>query len=155
MAERTLCGRQWLDMAGGDGGPLSEHGLDAAAPSCRRCLASIDRRLPTVEPDDRIGLLSQLATEAVRQVGSAEINHVPGDQMESLRRAIRRTIRERLGYKSNTYVVESTLHVVCAEAFEAVRESQMNEAAAAWSRALAGVEPTADPDHVISWRTLG
>jgi hypothetical protein len=52
-------------------------------------------------------------------------------------------------------MVESTLHVVCAEAFEAVRASQMNEAAAAWSRALAGVEPTADPDHVISWRTLG
>lgn len=152
---RTLCGREWLDMAGGGGGPLTEHGLDAVAPSCRRCLASLDRWFPAVEPDDRIQLLSQLATEAVNQVGSAMVTHVPGDQMEPLRRAVRTAIRERLGYRSNTVVTESTLHVWCDEAFEVVRESQMNEVAATLERAFAGIEPTADPDHVISWRTVG
>jgi hypothetical protein len=153
---RTLCGREWLDMAGGAGGPLSDYGLDAYAPSCRRCLASLDRLFPSVLPDDRIGLLSRLATDAVRKVGSAVLKDVPGDQMEPLRRAVRRAIRNQLGYKSNTIVIENTLHVVSDEAFEVVRDSQMKEAAMAMERILAGIEPEqSDPGHVISWRVLG
>jgi hypothetical protein len=142
-------------MAGGAGGPLTEHGLDAVVPNCRRCLASLDSLFPEVEPDNRVELVSQLAVDAVSKTGGAHIRHVPGDQMETLRRAVRKAIREYLGFGSNTYVIESSLHVVCAEAYEAVEESQMQKAAAAIERAYAGMEPIEDPEHVISWRTWG
>lgn len=38
-AEKTLCGRPWIRMASGDGGPVEELGDEEAfAPTCRRCL---------------------------------------------------------------------------------------------------------------------
>jgi hypothetical protein len=40
----TLCGRTWIEMAGGDGGSISMWGEEPEfAPTCKRCLALLDR----------------------------------------------------------------------------------------------------------------
>jgi hypothetical protein len=45
-SEKTLCGRDWAVMVGGDGGAIGRYGEVAFAPTCRRCLALIDRHFP-------------------------------------------------------------------------------------------------------------
>jgi hypothetical protein len=40
----TLCGRAWAVMVGGDGDAIGRYGEVAYAPTCRRCLALVDRR---------------------------------------------------------------------------------------------------------------
>lgn len=118
---RTLCGIGWQSMAAGEGGPLRASQESALAPTCRRCLASLDRRFPDPAPDDRIALLAVLIAQAVEEHGSAEVVGVPGDQLKQLRAAARRELRRRLGYDGKTYVNGDFLLVTCDEATEAVR----------------------------------
>lgn len=82
---RTLCGREWMAMAAGDSGPLYRDQPAQYAPTCRRCLAIVDRRFPPPTPDGRIGLVAELAARAVEEHGSAEIIGVPGEQTTPLR----------------------------------------------------------------------
>jgi hypothetical protein len=69
----TLCGREWAIMVGGDGGAIGRYGEVAFAPSCRRCLAIIDRHFPKPPPDSRLILVAQMAAgTVVDQRGFAE-----------------------------------------------------------------------------------
>lgn len=124
---RTLCGIAWQGMAAGEGGPLRASQESALAPTCRRCLASLDRRFPDPTPDDRIGLLAVLIAQAVEEHGSAEVVGVPGDQLKPLRAAARRELRRRLGYDGKTYVHGDFLLVTCDEATEQVRLDMAQE----------------------------
>lgn len=125
---RTLCGIEWRGMAAGDGGPLRAWQESAFAPTCRRCLTSLDRRFPDPTPDDRIALLAALIAQAVEEYGSAEVVGVPGDQLKPLRAAARRELRRRLGYDGKTYVNNDFLLVTCDEATEQARLAMAQEA---------------------------
>lgn len=160
-APQTLCGRKWDAMAAGPAGPLVEWREVALAPSCRRCLTSIDRLLPPPAPDEPIEALCALIVHAVEEYGSAEVTGVPGDQMNTLRAAARARVRQKLGYGSRTYAFGHHVVIDCPEAGEQeqVRQRNAHLAAAAIeavaSGAISGVKVRID-DSVwrLSWRLL-
>lgn len=121
-AESTLCGRPWLLMAGGD----ADEDEAIAAPSCRRCLALMDRFFPAPELDGRFPLVVRLVADAIADHGYAEIVAVPGDQQSALRSRVRAEVRRRTGYGCRTYAHESMVIFVC-EPIHAQREAAMAE----------------------------
>jgi hypothetical protein len=113
-AAATLCGREWLTMAGvslWDGDDLGEE--EASAPSCRRCLALMDRLFPEPELDDRFDLAVQAVTGTVAEHGYAEMWNVPGDQQAALRKQVRSAVKKRTGHPTQTLARGSLLVFVC------------------------------------------
>jgi len=150
---RTLCGIEWHGMAAGEGGPLQASQEPALAPTCRRCLTSLDRRFPAPTPDDRIGLLAVLIAQAVEEHGSAEVVGVPGDQLKALRAATRRELRRRLGYDGKTYVHGDFLLVTCDEATEAVRAVTAQETIQSMPLGIPDGQPRDDSGWRLRWHT--
>lgn len=151
-AEMTLCGRPWILMAGGRQDERSEDG--AQAPTCRRCLALIDRLFPEPKLDDRFLLIVELVTDTVAEHGYAEIRDVPGDHHAALRKRVRSALRQRTGHGCRTYVHESMIIFVCEAIHDrhaAQREAQAREALGSF---LNGEPPgpLARPWH-LSWGT--
>lgn len=151
---RTLCGREWMAMAAGDGGPLYRDQPIQYAPTCQRCLAILDRRFPPANPDDRIGLVVKFAARAVEEHGSAEIVGVPGDQVTPLRTEVRRVFRQRFGHVGQTVLVNDLLLVTCDQATEQVRRTRRQEAALQLDQD-AITEPRDDSGWRIHWHTWG
>lgn len=91
---RTLCGR-----AGGQ--PIS-----TTAPTCKRCLASIDRRLPVaaIDPADIVAVTNWVRQTLDTRL-STEIRDVPAELIPAVRSAIRSMIRG-LGRTGHTSVDE-------------------------------------------------
>jgi hypothetical protein len=153
--ERTLCGRPWIRMASGDGGPISEFGEDEAfAPTCRRCLALMDKQFPEPRRDDRFPLVSQLVTDLVIEHGYAEVRHVPGDQQAALRKHVRLAVRRRTGHTIQTFAHESMVIFVCEPIHKQHEAENMREAAEAMNRFLTG-EPIQVQERAwrLSWDT--
>ncbi len=150
---RTLCGIEWQSMAAGEGGPLRASQEPALAPTCRRCLTSLDRRFPDPTPDDRIGLLAILIAQAVEEHGSAEVLGVPGDQLKPLRAAARRQLRRRLGYDGKTYVHGDFLLVTCDEATEQARLTMAQETVKSMPLGIPDSQPRDDSGWRLRWST--
>lgn len=152
-ADKTLCGRDWFAMVGGEGGTISKYNDEVAfAPTCRRCLALMDRYFPPPALDERLDLVARLAADQVCARGNAAVEDVPGDQQAALRKAIRTLVRQRTGHGSRTYVHSSTVHVVCEAIHEQHKVAKMKAAAEAMGRFLNGEPaPEGRPDWVISW----
>lgn len=89
---KTLCGRT-------GGRPIS-----TTAPTCKRCLASIDRQLPvaTADPAD-IAAVTNWARQTLGTRLCTEIRDVPAELIPAVRAAIRSVLRE-LGRTGHTYV---------------------------------------------------
>jgi hypothetical protein len=86
-AETTMCGRAWAVMIGGDGGSISPYDKEPAfAPTCKRCLALLDRMFPPPPIHPQLPLVARLVSDLVAEHGYAEIYDVPGDQQTELRR---------------------------------------------------------------------
>lgn len=151
--EATLCGREWAVMAGGDGGPVGRFGEVAFAPTCRRCLASIDRHFPKPPADPRLAIVAKIAADTVvEQRGFAEIHGVPGDQQNELRAKVRSLIRERTGYSVRTFVSRAVVYVECQEIYDQRAEEGLREAAEALDAFYKGEPPPPrDRYWVISW----
>ncbi len=81
------------------------------APTCRQCLAVIDKAFPTPTPDSRIGVLADLAATAVHDHGTAEIVGVPGDQINALRSAVRSALLQRSGFSTRTFTQDGLVVV--------------------------------------------
>ena len=124
---RTLCGIAWQAMAAGEAGPLHPWQDIALAPTCRRCLTSLDRQFAAPTPNDRIGLLALLIAQAVEEHGSAEVLDVHGDQLSALRAVIRQQVLVRLGHRGRTWFVADRLLVTCDAATEQVRLAKAHE----------------------------
>lgn len=156
-SDKTICGRVWAVMVGGDGGAVGRHGDVAYAPTCRRCLALIDRHFPKPEPDDRLALVAQLATDVVMdRRGYVEIHHVPGDQQDALRKAIRAAIRRRTDHPVRTYSISGAIYVECQAMYDRYARQNGREAADAVGAVLRGEPPPQrERDWVISWATWG
>ena len=156
-SETTLCGRQWAVMVGGDGGAVGRYGQTAFAPTCRRCLTLIDRHFPQPKPDDRLALVAQLAADIVLdRHGYAEIQGVPGDQQDQLRKAVRIRIRQRTGFTVRTHMINGIVDIECDEAYQKYADQHGRAAAEAMSAALSGEPiPHRERDWVIRWATWG
>jgi hypothetical protein len=150
-APRTLCGIQWHMMAGIESTATGTD--DDRIPTCRRCLAILDRWLPEPVPDERIGLLAVLAAGAVHQYGTAEVVGVPGDQHTALRGAVRDELKQRHGHSANTFVIDDRVVISSNDTTEALHA----EMAKQFHRAFAGDDseavPIDDSDWRFHWRT--
>lgn len=157
-SQKTLCGREWVAMIGGVGGPLSGYEETAFAPSCRRCLALMDRLFPAPPVDERLPLVSWLAADQVAAHGYAEVHNVPGDQQAALRRHVRTLVRKESGHGVQTMVHDSTVFVVCKAIYDQHAEEHSRAAAEAINELLAGdgtPQPTPRQEWHISWDAWG
>ena len=152
----TLCGREWLYMAGvtwWDDEDLDEE--DFSAPTCRRCLALMDKLFPAPELDDRFALALQAIAGTVAEHGYAEMWNVPGDQQAALRKQVRSAVKKRTGHPVQTLARGSLLVFVCEPIHQqhaAVREHAIAEAT---SSVLTGrpAQPLPTPWR-LSWDAL-
>lgn len=157
-AQTTMCGRPWVSMASGDGGLLHEFDQEQVfAPTCKRCLALMDRLFPAPKPDDRLALVTQVVTDLIIEHGYAEIHAVPGDQQAALRTGVRKTVRSLTEHSTRTYVHESMIVFVCDALYEQHSERHEREAREAMNAVLdpimtgAEVKPTRTPEWRTSW----
>ena len=137
-------------MAGSD--PTSAGTVSERAPTCRRCLAIIDRWFPTPVADDRIALLAVMIGQAVHDYGTAEVVGVPGDQTAALRRAARAELRHRFGYTARTYLIDDLVVISSSDTSEQLHR----QAAEQFHRAFGADDNTApidDTDWRFHWRT--
>ena len=111
----ALCGRAWTVMADDFADHTGRVVARPEAPTCRQCLAVIDKAFPTPVPDGRIGVLAGLAASAVHDHGTAEVVGVPGDQMNALRSAVRSALRQRFGFSTRTFAQDGLLVVSSPE----------------------------------------
>ncbi|MEU7928432.1 hypothetical protein [Micromonospora sp. NPDC049801] len=151
--QTTMCGRAWLVMAGGDDGPVGRYRKPAFAPTCRRCLALMDRLFPPPAVDERVPVVAQLVVDLLRQHGYAEVQRVPGDQLSGLRKAIQLMIKQQLGQPCRTFVHDDLLMVVRESLGD--REAEQQAAVEAVEAVLPGREqlPAArpGPEWAVSW----
>jgi hypothetical protein len=157
-AETTMCGRPWVSMASGDGGLLHEFDVEPAlAPTCKRCLALMDKLFPAPRPDDRLALVTQVVMDLLVEHGYAEIQSVPGDQQATLRAAIRKAVLSRTGHGTRTYVHQSMIVFVCDALYEQHADRHEREAREAMNAvldpAMTGTEikPIRSPEWRTSW----
>ena len=154
-APKTLCGIH------GTRWPESRRPVRAPTinrtPTCRRCLAILDRWFPEPVPDDRIGLLAELARAAVHQNGTAEIVGVPGDQHAALRRAVREELKQRFGYSAKTFVVDDRVVISSNDTTEAFRAEMAKQFHQAFSSHddddAAPIDDSAWRFHCLTWST--
>ena len=150
----TLCGREWLTMAGislRDDDPCVE---DAAAPSCRRCLALMDKLFPEPELDDRFDLAVQVIAGTVAEHGYAEMRNVPGDQQAALRRQVRSAVKKRTGHPVQTLARGSLLVFVCEPVHQQPSAERERRIAQSFGSVLTGqpAQPLPTPWR-LSWDT--
>jgi hypothetical protein len=148
-AEITLCGRQWIAMAGYEGRDADESSGEAVAPTCRRCLAIMDKLFPEPVLDDRLALIVQIITDTVAEHGYAEMHDVPGDQHAALRRQVRSAVRQRTGHGLQTLVHESMVVFICEPISQQHAAEHARAAAEAMNSLLTGGPATPMP---TPWR---
>jgi hypothetical protein len=149
--ETTLCGRRWILMASGED---TEHDEAVFAPTCRRCLALMDKHFPQPTLDSRFPVVVQVVTDTIVEYGDAEILSVPGDQQAALRKEVRAAVRKRTGYGVQTYVHESMVIFVCRPIYDQHADVYQRELAEAMNRFFTEerAEPIASPRR-LSWDT--
>jgi hypothetical protein len=155
-ALETLCGRVWAVMIPGESGPWNELSDEVAfSPTCKRCLAVMDKLFPAPLPDERLPLVAQLVAESILDHGHAEVRDVPGDQQQPLRTAVRTLVRQRAGQNCRSYVHESMIFFVSEAIYAEHAEENQRAAAEAIDRALSGKDttPVREPAWRLSWDT--
>ncbi len=134
-AETTLCGRDWIVM---EAGPDGDEDGAASVPSCRRCLALMDKLFPAPVLDERFPLVVQVVTDTVLELGHAELRGVPGDHHAALRAQVRSAVRKRTGYGLRSYVHESMVIFVCDPIYQQHADEDSRAAAEAMDAFLTG-----------------
>lgn len=154
-SNKTLCGRQWIMMIGGEGGSLSHWDPDetAFAPTCRRCMTSMDKLFPAPTPDPRLPLVGRMVADLIIEHGFAEIYHVPGDQLESLRKLIRKLVRAETGHPIETHHFGDVLYLACDPIYKTHALEYQREAVEALSNYLHGDGIPREPKARVSWTT--
>lgn len=149
----TLCGREWLGMAPGEGGAIYWPDDDLVyAPTCKRCLTLMDRHFPAPAPAPHLPLVVELVSDLLAEHGYAEIHGVPGDQQQLLRSQVRAKLRERAGCGSRTFAHESMV----AFWSDAIREERREQIEAEMREALERVSEMIETGevrvHQPEWR---
>lgn len=124
---KSLCGNEWGCMS-----PTEETSSffywdveEVFAPGCRKCLRKLDRHFPEAAVAPAVFILAELAAEKVLEFGSAEIEGVPGDQVEPMRKYAKKSVRAR-GFRCRSLVSDDVVVISSDEAYEAIpRETKL------------------------------
>ena len=152
-AETTLCGRQWIAMAGDKGGDVDECGDEVFAPTCHRCLAIMDKLFPEPALDDRFALIVQIVTDTIAEHGYAEMRNIPGDQHAALRKQVRSAVRQRTGYGLQSLVHESMIIFICEPISQQHAAERARAATEAINSVLTGEATPMPTPWRLSWDT--
>lgn len=144
-------------MASSDKGALTQFSEPVYAPTCKRCLALMDRLFPAPQQHERLDFVVEVLADIVCRYGYAEIRGVPGDQQAALRKKARMEVRRRTGYSCTTFVLDSMILLSCDEIFKQ-RPASDDEAAlerldAFLSGKITDPRPDVPPDWRVSWST--
>lgn len=152
--QKTLCGREWHHMAAGADDPTLLWQDAAFAPTCRACLRVLDTWLPKSTAPSGVGLLAEVVADAVAERSSTYVTGVPGEHLETTRRAIRKALRDR-GLNSGTRSIDGTLVVWSDDAYNALDRDELGaNTARAIGRIMAGEASEAPtPQATIAWST--
>ena len=118
-APRTLCGREWNEMAAGEGGVFRRWQEVSLVPTCRTCLRVIDKWFPATGAPSGMELLASVVADTVEAYGFSRVVGVPAEHAEALRRSIREHLRNR-GFRSETHHVDGVVHVFSEDAHAAI-----------------------------------
>lgn len=155
-APSTLCGRVWWEMAAGEGGTFRRWQEVSLAPTCRSCLRVVDTWFPTSGAPGGVELLASVVADTVETYGSAHLTSVPAEQVEAVRRAARKHLRDR-GFRSRTYVVNAVVHVISDDAYEAidpaVSQRWVNEALPRIDAGESGGASPVAAERGVDWHT--
>jgi len=143
--ETTLCGLPWILMASGE--VTDDYAV--FAPTCRRCLALMDKLFPEPKRDERFGMIVQVITDVVAEHGYAEMWNVPGDQQAALRKEVRAAVRKQTGHGMETFARGTMVTFACEPIAEVSRMERAREAAEVVSNIFTG-EPA--PSLPTPWR---
>ena len=149
-AATTLCGRQWILMEADRDG---EEGQASDAPSCRRCLALLDKFFPAPKLNERFPLIVRVIADTVLEYGTTEILDVPGDQQAALRREVRAEVKKRTGYGLTTHAHESMVFFVCDPIYDLHADDFMRRGTAAMDAILTGKPAPPQPPTRLFWGT--
>jgi hypothetical protein len=147
----SLCGRTWAAMADSFEDHTGRRVRRPEAPTCRTCLAVIDKSFPAPTPDNRIPVLADLATTAIKEHGTAEIVGVPGDQMNALRRAVRSELRRRFGFSTRTFTQDGLLVVSSPETRHLIEQTAVRAMADLNFGATTKVDDSGWRFHWTAW----
>jgi hypothetical protein len=150
-AATTLCGRDWILMEGEHDGQDADEAR--YAPTCRRCLALLDKLFPAPKLDDRFPLIVQIISDIVVEHGTAEILGVPGDQQAALRKEVRAEIKRRTGHGLTTHAHESMVIFVCDPIYDLHADEHRRRGAEAVDAFLSGKEVSHPSPTRLWWRT--
>ncbi len=122
---RTLCGRDDWFMCPTEAGRAFVsmwNGREDAvlAPSCKRCLAILDKQFAAPDPAERLGWNVIRAMEQLGEWGCVHVLGVPADQAELLRKRLRAEARQR-GWKFQSRVGDGQLIATSENALSAER----------------------------------
>jgi hypothetical protein len=122
-ATRTLCGRRDWIMCPTEAGRAFVsmwNGREDAvlAPSCKRCLAILDKQFAEPAPAERLGWNVIRAMEQLQEWGCVHVLGVPADQAELLRKRLRAQARQR-GWKFQSTVSDGQLIAASEDALSA------------------------------------
>jgi hypothetical protein len=149
--ETTLCGRQWVAMASGAD---SQGGRAVFAPTCRRCLAIMDKLFPEPQLNDRFSLIVQFVTDTILVHGTAEILGVPGDHQSALRKEVRAVVKQRTGHGMESYAHEGIVIFVCRPIYDEHAEEHERQMAAIMNARWSGGPAPEVPPIRMSWGEL-
>jgi hypothetical protein len=151
----TLCGREWSMMIGGDGGSVSPFEETAFAPTCRQCMAVVDRQFPKPAADDRLALVARLAADQVLERGHVEVHNVPAEQRELLRAAVRKLLRAATSQGVSTHVLPAGQIIVVCDAIYDEKSADDDAQYVASLRLFGSDESPRIPrerDWVVNWQ---
>lgn len=149
---KTLCGRDSWIMCPTEAGRafLSMwNGREDAvvAPTCKRCLAILDKQFAEPAPAERLTWNVIRAMEQLQEWGSVHILGVPAEQAELLRKRLRAEARQR-GWKFHSTVGDGQLIAASEDALSAEQRDRVMADSMQRMRALnTGADPGAP-----SWR---
>jgi len=152
--QKTLCGRTWHHMAAGADDPTLLWQDAAFAPTCRGCLRVLDSWLPKSTAPAGMPLLAEVVADAVVARSSTYVTGVPGEHLESTRRAIRKALRDR-GLNSGTRAVDDLLVVWSNDAYQALDPDELGASTAAAIERIMGNETSLAPVPRSSQATIG
>lgn len=150
----TMCGRTWNRMAAGADDLLPLWRDPAFAPTCRACLRILDSWFPTATTPAGVHLLAAIVAEEVERFSSACVTGTPVEHVDATRSEIRDALRSG-GFRSNTKVIDGTIHVWSDDAYQALDPDEIKKSVTgAIERIMTDDAP--DPDDgpsPIDWHT--
>jgi hypothetical protein len=102
-----------------------------------------------------VDVIADLVVGALMEHGTAEVVGVPGDQMPAMRMAVRRAVKNHLGFKLSTHVRGGRLFIDCPEAYAPHSQAHMQRVAESMDAMFSGKEvPAVDNSGWrIRWAT--